>query len=568
MRLSRLPFQTRRESPADLNLISDQLLVKAGYARPDEDGQYALLPLAVKSLANITKIIQGELEKTGSFEICLPFLQGSQNNQNSVELAYPVSNPMPAARLASAEIRSYRKLPVILHHLQVSEPGISNINKRLALTLEQKAIECFGFSLKQEDLDQTVKEIQNGFLQTLLALDLPVIQLTGAPFAFSPQNPINYIYPSPCGPLTYLSCPACGYSALEPLAVIFKDFNPGRQMLPIEKVSTPGVKTIKALAEFLHISASETAKAVFLVARVPGANHQVEEKFVFAVVRGDMDVNEIKLTRLLKAISLRPATDEEIRAVGAIPGYASPVGLKEILTVVDNCIPRSPNLVAGANEEGYHLRNVNFGRDYNSDLVADIALARDGDLCPNCKSALNAGRGILVGNIEYLGESQEATCLDENGTKQPLRMVSGRINPGRLLSCIIEEHHDEFGLVLPVSAAPFPVSLVVLEDKNGLVKPVADMLEKQFSDLGIDLLVDDRQDSPGVKFMDADLIGIPLRLTISERSLQNGGVEFKRRIERDRQVIPVENVLYLVQEELTKANEPRAGYQPGSRRRS
>jgi prolyl-tRNA synthetase len=234
--------------------------------------------------------------------------------------------------------------------------------------------------------------------------------------------------------------------------------------------------------------------------------------------------------------------------VGAVPGYASPVGLKNALVVVDDAIPLSPNLVAGANEEGYHLLNTNYERDYRAEIVADIAAAQDGDPCPRCGQPLHSVRGVEVGNIFKLGthfsESMGCTYLEADGKSHPVVMGSYGIGVGRLLACIAEQHHDEYGLVWPVTVAPYPVHLVLLAGKGSAETPaIAEQLYTDLQAAGIDTLYDDRAESPGVKFNDADLIGLPVRLTVSERALKAGGVELKRRDLTEREVVQLDQVI-------------------------
>ncbi|NTW88877.1 MAG: hypothetical protein HGB26_07095 [Desulfobulbaceae bacterium] len=236
---------------------------------------------------------------------------------------------------------------------------------------------------------------------------------------------------------------------------------------PVEKILTPGCKSIEELANFLNVGQARTAKAVFLVATIP-ENGQLKERFVFAVIRGDMEVNETKLANVAKADWLRPATEDEIRDVGATPGYASPIGLKNarMRVIVDDAVPSSPNLVAGANEAGYHLLNTNLGRDYEATIIADITAAGDGDACLNCGQPLYTSRGVEVGNIFKLGTRYSAainaTFLATDGTQKPIVMGSYGIGSGRLLACIAEEHHDDKGLIWPITVAPYHVHLVSL----------------------------------------------------------------------------------------------------------
>jgi len=270
-----------------------------------------------------------------------------------------------------------------------------------------------------------------------------------------------------------------------------------------------------------------------------------------------MEVNETKLTNVTKADWLRPATDEEIRATGATPGYASPVGLKSVTVVVDDAVSASPNLVAGANEAGYHLLNTNTPRDYTASIVADIAAASDGDACINCGHELYTSRGVEIGNIFKLGTRYSAaigaTYLAADGTSQPIVMGSYGIGSGRLLACVAEEHHDERGLIWPVTVAPYPVSLISLGEAEAAERVYRALLAAK-----IEVLYDDRDESPGVKFADADLIGLPIRLTVSAKSIKGGGVEVKRRDQTDATVIAEADVVTRVQAEIKAMLETMA----------
>ncbi|MFN2274913.1 MAG: proline--tRNA ligase, partial [Anaerolineales bacterium] len=357
---------------------------------------------------------------------------------------------------------------------------------------------------------------------------LPVIAVQSDVGMMGGSMAHEFMYITPVGEDTLLLCDECGYAANRQIALFQKPAAEAEEVRPVEKVSTPETKTIAGLAELLGVPTARTAKAVFMIATIPQGT-EVEERFVFAIVRGDMDLNETKLANAIKAKELRPATDDEIRAVGAVPGYASPVGLSDVLVVVDDIIPDSPNLVAGANEEGYHLLNTNLGRDYEAEVVADIALADDGAACPECGHAMRTVRGVEVGNIFKLGTrysvDMECTFLDQNGEKQYVIMGSYGIGSGRLLASVAEEYHDENGLIWPISVAPYAIHLVSLKGGEG----EAEQLYQLLIEAGFEVLYDDREESPGVKFADADLIGIPIRLTVSKRTLDKDSFELKRR---------------------------------------
>jgi prolyl-tRNA synthetase len=328
----------------------------------------------------------------------------------------------------------------------------------------------------------------------------------------------------------------------------------GEEPQELEKVATPGAKTIADLARYLDIPESKTAKAVFLVATIVEGTESAE-KLVLAIVRGDMDLNETKLANAVVAKELRPALEEEIIASGAVPGYASPKAVKDTIIVVDDLIPDSTNLVAGANEEGYHFLNVNYKRDYEADIVADIAVAEENSLCPDCGNEMKLQRGVEVGNIFKLGtrytEAMGAKFLDADGISKPVIMGSYGIGSGRLMASVAEAHHDEYGLIWPISVAPYQVHLIVLHKKANQSgedvdshdpASVAEDIYQRFISSGIEILFDDRQESPGVKFNDADLIGVPIRMTVSERALTSGGIEVKRRDQKEKIIIPVDGI--------------------------
>jgi prolyl-tRNA synthetase len=336
------------------------------------------------------------------------------------------------------------------------------------------------------------------------------------------------------------------YQANAEKAVFDKGAPPQETQLPLEEVHTPNCKTIAQLADFLGVPQARTVKAVFYIAE------NDTKDFIFALIRGDLPVNEVKLGNALGGVHFRAAVDAEIEAIGAVPGYASPIGLKKdlgpgrkIIIVADDSAVNFPNLVSGANKAEYHVKNTNAGRDYQPDIVADIALAQAGDKCVDSEAVLELRRGIEVGHCFKLGKRYSdpvgLTFLDENGKAQTPVMGSYGIGVGRLMAAIVEQHHDEHGIVWPASMAPFDVHLVSLAKQAADdVGQQAEALYQALQQAGLEVLFDDRKESPGVKFADADLIGVPWRVTISARSLQNGGVEVKQRSQSDRTVQPLD----------------------------
>lgn len=341
-------------------------------------------------------------------------------------------------------------------------------------------------------------------------LELPVIE--------TEQERI--FFPSSTGKVKVLQCSSCGYAARKDLARFRKETPPHEESLPLEKVLTPDCHTIELLADFLGISTEKTAKAILLT-------RHSDSKLIFVVVRGDMQLSEAKLRKQVG--NFRAATYEEISATGAAAGFASPIGLKNTLIVVDDLIPSSPNLVAGANEDGYHLLNVNYGRDYTAEIVADLVEAGAGDACPDCDGVLELFKADLIAEA---GDGK----LD--------------LHPTELLQALAETHHDENGLIFPTAVAPFDIYLIVIPGKELDTISVADELHENLQNEGLSVLYDDRESRVGVKFNDADLIGAPMRITIGERGLQSGNVEVKPRLAGDKELIGLDNVVNYMLEKL------------------
>lgn len=342
-----------------------------------------------------------------------------------------------------------------------------------------------------------------------------------------------------------LLCDKGDYGANVEKAEFVKKPNPPEDPLEMEEIATPGVTTIEGLAESLGIPTSKTAKAVF---------YTVGDEVFIITIRGDLEVNEAKLRNVLGGIEPRFSSAKEVAKAGLVPGSASAVGLDHIRSVVDDSITLGANLVAGANKEGYHLKNVNFPRDFKADILADIATASPGDTCPRDGGTLQAQRGIEVGHVFKLGtgysESLDANFLDAQGESHPIIMGCYGIGVSRLLGAIVEAHHDDKGMILPLSVAPYAVYLASLNADDDEVTSKADEIYDELTAAGIEVLYDDRNDKPGVKFNDADLLGLPLRVVVSKRGLGNGEIELKGRTEEKASYVPLEDALSEIQARL------------------
>lgn len=572
MRMSKLFFQTLREVPADAEIVSHQLMLRAGLVRQVAAGIFDYLPLGLRIKRKIEDIFREEMDAIGGQEVSLPVVHPAElwqrsgrwqaigddmarlKDRNGRDLCLGMTHEELMADLAEQLVSSYRQLPFMLYQIQTKfrdepRPRAGTIRVR-----EFTMKDAYTFDLDFAGLDAIYPRIYQAYFNIFHRCGLDVVAVKSDTGMMGGTMAHEFMALTPIGEDTLLLCDACSYKANRQIATFRKPQPPTVQPLPIERVHTPGVTTIAALAQFLNIPETETAKAVFMVAELEGENGKPREQFVFAVVRGDMELNETKLTNAVKARKLRPATIDEIHTVGAEAGYGSPVGIKreQVLLVVDDLVAVSPNLVAGANEVDWHLRHVNYGRDYTADIVTDLVAAAEGDACPQCGATLRSVRGVEVGNIFKLGtkysKAMGATYLDEKGESHPIVMGSYGIGSDRLLAVVVELHNDANGIQWPVSIAPYQVMLVSLgTEKTPDVVEAADRIYQQLLDAKIEVLYDDRNERAGVKFNDADLLGIPLRLTVGGKGLKNGVIEAKVRRTGAASEIALANLLNGVQ---------------------
>jgi prolyl-tRNA synthetase len=555
MRMSLLFGRTLREAPSGVEVASHELLLRAGFIRPLAAGIFSYLPLAKRSLDKISNIMREEIDAIGGQEISMPVFHpadlwkatgrwyeigpelGRFEDKAGRDMALAFTHEEVVAALTSREVGSYRQLPALVYHIQTKWRDDPRPRAGLIRAREFTMLDSYSLDRDEAGLDAQYEAHYRAYFKVFGRCTLPTIPVRSDVGAMGGSMAHEFMYLSEVGEDTILLCDLCGYTANRQVAKFRRPVPEPEEARPIEKVATPDADTIDSLARSLEIPESRTAKAVFLVATVDGS-----ERFVLAVVRGDMDLNETKLANAVGASTLRPAHPGEIRAVGAEPGYGSPLGVEGALVVVDEMILGSPNLVAGANEPGFHLINVNHGRDFEVDVVADVASAQNGSACPECGGPMRAERGVEVGNIFKLGtrysDALGARFLDQSGESRPVVMGSYGIGVGRLLACVAEENHDEDGLVWPVSVAPYHVHLVAAEPDV-----LATELYEKLRFAGVEVLYDNRRETLGTKFKDADLIGAPIRLTLTPRSLQNGGVEIKLRRDSESRITPVDETV-------------------------
>ncbi len=603
MKLSQLFGQTLRDAPSDAEVESHKLLMRAGFIRPLGAGIFSYLHLAKRSMQKIEAILRDEMDKIGGQEISMPVVHpaevwketgrwyqigsemGRFKDRNEHDMVLAMTHEEVVADLVRREVQSYKQLPRLVYHIQTKWRDDPRPRAGLIRVREFTVKDSYSLDADWDGLDKQYRLHYQAYFNIYRRCGLDVIAVksdTGVTLAPALRSGAHlpwravpgsagvggklaheYMYLTPIGEDTLVLCDACGYTANRQVARFMKAPAGPEELKPIEKVLTPNCKSIQGLANFLGVPKSKTAKAVFFMASIPGGV-ELTEKFIFAVIRGDMELNETKLANAVGARDLRPATEDEIKAIGAVPGFASPIGLSPlpragvgpgVRVVIDDSIPSSPNLVAGANAANYHLLNANYPRDYSADLLADIAAADEGLGCPECGRPLRATRGVEVGNIFKLGtrysEALGCTFLDKDGQQKPVIMGSYGIGVGRLLACVAEAHHDEHGLVWPVTVAPFHLHLVLLRGKGTpQVEETADKLYAGLQAAGFEVLYDDRDESPGVKFNDADLIGCPMRITVSERALAQGGVEIKLRRDQAKDIVPLQETLARLRSEI------------------
>ena len=573
MRMSQLFSQTLRDVTADVEIASHRLLLRAGFIRPLASGIFSYLPLAQRSMRKLEDIIRREMNAIGGQEITMPVVHpaelwqqtgrwyavgtemGRFHDKNNRDMVLAMTHEEVVADLVHREIKSYKQLPQLIYHIQTKWRDDPRPRSGLIRVREFTMKDSYSLDADWAGLEKQYRAHYQRYFNIFHRCGLKVLAVRSDTGMMGGELAHEYMYLTPVGEDTLLLCDDCGYAANRQIAAFAKPANPEEAPAASEKIATSNATTVEELTALLDVPAHKIAKALFMMATV-GDGRDKRDVFVLAVVRGDMEVNETKLANAVDALEMWPAREGDIRASGAEPGYGSPIGVEGALVVVDESVASSPNLVAGANEPGYHLANVNYGRDYTADVVADIAVARQGDGCPSCGAALRESRGVEVGNIFQLGtkftEALGGDFLDAEGQTRPVVMGSYGIGVGRLLACIAEEYHDENGLVWPIAVAPYPVHIVLLAKAEGAAQDAADQLYADLAERGIEVLLDDRRENPGVKFNDADLIGVPVRVTVGDRGLRRGIVEVKLRREKERQDVPVEQAVEYVVEQVER----------------
>lgn len=557
MRMSRLVGRQIKEVPKDAQSASHIFLLRGGYIRPVSTGIYSLLPLGKRVADKIESIIREEMNAIDGQEILMPVVLPRElweesgryegvgaellrfQDRNGKDMLLGMTHEEAVVHLARTELTSYKQLPAMMYQVQTKYRDEARPRAGLIRVREFTMKDAYSFHASDACLETYYQSCHQAYENIFRRVGMrEVLSIESDSGMMGGSKAHEFMAVAECGEDTLFVSPDGQYRANREVATTGLSFV-GGEPLPLESVSTPGQKTIDEVSSFLGVETSQTGKAVFY------RDH--EGGIVFAVIRGDLEVNELKLKKVLQSPVLVPASDDEITAIGSVPGYASPLGLdpEKVRIVFDRSAAESANLVVGGNEVDVHLRNFNFSRDMASVKdqveVTDIATARDGDPCPITGEPLEMKRGIEVGNIFQLGvkysKAMNGNFLDHQGKSQPYIMGCYGIGVGRAVASVIEQANDDYGPIWPITIAPFEVHFVALNYNKEPVKVAADALYGELREAGFDVCFDDRNRKAGFMFADADLIGVPFRVVLSPKTVAAGQVELRSRDGAVREVI-------------------------------
>jgi prolyl-tRNA synthetase len=571
MRISNLFGQTLRSVSAEVEQKGHEYLLRGAFVRRLGSGIFSYLHLGQRSVKKIEQILRDEMEGIGAQEISMPVVHPAEiwkqtnrfermdasllrfKDRNDADMVLAMTHEEVVTDLARQEIKSHKQLPKLVYQIQTKFRDELRSRGGLIRVREFTMKDSYSFDKDDAGLQAIYQKHYDAYLRIGARVDLPIVATESDSGMMGGAKAHEFMYLNAIGEDTIVQCDTCEYIANKEVAKGSSEAHNTENQEALEEVHTPATKTIAQLAAFMNADKRDLAKAVLLYSASA-------DKAVIAVVRGDCDVNMQEVQVLTKLTDLEAATDSQSKAAGIEPGYASPIGIdrEKSIVVVDELVTATSNMVAGANKRDHHLKNVNYGRDYEADLVGHIHQATEGDSCTTCSNALTFVRGVEVGNIFQLGtrysEALGANFTDSDGKDKPLVMGSYGIGVGRLMACIAEHHQDEKGLVWPVSVAPYHVNLITLTKKEEALA-AADQLYDTFKKAGIEVLYDDRNDGLGSKFKDAELRGIPIIIAVTPRSLENGGAEFKVRRTGSEAIVSLDSLVDEIGKTLRALNE-------------
>lgn len=562
MRMSALVGRRFKERPAEAVLESHSFLLRGGYARQVANGIYSLLPPGLRVVRKIERIIREEMDRVGGQEVLMPVALPRElweesgryggvgpellrfKDRTGHDMLLAMTHEEAVVDLSRHEATSYRQYPFMLYQIQTKFRDEPRSRGGLIRVREFTMKDAYSFHRTPEDLERYYRACAGAYRRIFARAGIPeVVMVQSDTGMMGGRIAHEFMLLTDAGEDTIVTCDRCRYLANLDVATgriaVFPE-----PVKELEKVHTPGMKTIEEVAKFLGIQPRQTAKVVFY-------ERDAEGRPVMAIIRGDLEINESKLAKVIRTAPAL-AGDGTIRATGAAPGFASPLGVRHCRIVLDASVRDSNNLVCGANEADYHLRNFNAARDAAGAEIVDIAQVRADDGCPQCEGKIVLRRGIEVGNIFQLGakytEAMGMRYLDEEGKEQVPIMGCYGIGVGRLLSSVMEARRDKFGPIWPLSIAPWQVHLVAVDLAKAPVRQMAERLYADLEQAGVEVLFDDRDERAGVQFADGDLLGMPLRLIVSERNLARGVIEWRHRGSKESREIDPAAVVAQVQQ--------------------
>ena len=548
MLATKLYAPTLREVPSDADVVSQQLMLRAGFMRKTANGLYSFLPLGWRSIKKIEAIVREEMDRASAQEIMMPILQPAEiwkesgrwkaygaemmriNDRHDNEFCLGPTHEEMITTLVKNEINSYRQLPVNLYQIQSKFRDERRPRYGLMRSREFIMKDAYSFDVDEAGLEESYKSMYDAYTRIFNRCGLTFRPVEADSGAIGGSGTHEFMAIAEAGEADIVYCTKCDYAANIEIGKpgIIKQDEEALQELSV--VDTPNASTIEAVAEMLNLPLHKTIKAVVF---------SIDGKVVLAIVRGDHEVNEVAVQHaVLGSVEPEMATSEELEKVGLTAGFISPVGLQqtdEFAIVVDESVMETYNVCGGANKKDAHYVNINPKRDFNvaDIIVAPIRLITKDDVCPKCGGALEHAKGIEVGQVFKLGtkysEALQATFLDQNGRPNPMIMGCYGIGVSRTLAAAIEQYHDENGIIWPRSIAPFEAVIVPINAKDEALMSTSQTIYTALQNAGVDVLLDDRKDRAGVKFKDADLIGYPLRITVSKNTLENNEVEIQIR---------------------------------------
>lgn len=569
MKMSKMYMPTLKEIPSDADIPSHQLLLRAGMIRQLVSGIYSYLPLGYRVIRKIEQIVREEMDNAGSQELLMSAIQPRElweatnrwenfgpemwklKDRNNREFCLGPTAEEYFTNLIKDEIKSYKQLPLNLYQIQTKYRDEKRPRFGLMRCREFIMKDAYSFDTNEENMVTAYNIMWDAYDKVFTRLNLKYKIVEGDTGAMGGKKSHEFMAMSDVGEALVAFCDSCEYAATEEKAnVVYEIDGNTVAELPMEKVSTPSVTTIDNLIEFFNVDGSKFAKAlVFNAKGIP----------VMAIIPGDRELNETKFNNFIGVVEhdIELADEEMIKDItGANIGFTGPIGLvKDVKIIVDSSITKMKNLVVGGNETDFHIKNVNFGRDFKGEVAEDLLLVREGDKCPKCNGHLQMERGIEVGNIFQLGTKYSqgigAKYLDENGKEQHFLMGSYGIGVSRSVAAVIEQYHDEKGIVWPLNLAPYHVIITIINIKNEEQMKLGEELYRDLKNIGAEVLLDDRNERAGVKFNDRDLIGIPIRITVGKMAGENI-VEYSMRNLEEKQELSGKKVLELVENQLKK----------------